>query len=74
MARKTGPVKKMQTKPAQKRTPFRAPARKKMMPAATAENVQKEADVAALAAGGASEKLQKVLADAGLGSRREMES
>ena len=74
MARKTGPVKKMQTKPAQKRTPFRAPARKKMMPAATAENVQKEADVAALAASGASEKLQKVLADAGLGSRREMEA
>lgn len=74
MARKTGSVKKMQTKPAQKRTPFRAPARKKMMPAATTENVQKEADVAALAAGGASEKLQKVLADAGLGSRREMEA
>ena len=74
MARKTGPIKKMQTKPAQKRTPFRAPARKKMMPAATAENVQKVADVAALAAGGACEILQKVLADAGLGSRREMEA
>lgn len=74
MVRKTGSVKKMQTKPAQKRTPFRAPARKKVTAAAPVDNAQKEADVAALTTGGASEKLQKVLADAGLGSRREMEA
>ena len=55
----------------QKRTPFRAPAKKKTLP------VRTEAAPAPAAAGidvSVTEKLQKVLAEAGLGSRRDMEA
>ena len=59
-----------------KRTPFRAPAKPKMpqkplkveSPMVEAANVQPTVDVSQ------TEKLQKVLAEAGLGSRREMEA
>lgn len=59
-----------------KRTPFRAPAKPKMpqkplkveSPMVEAANVQPTVDVFQ------TEKLQKVLAEAGLGSRREMEA
>lgn len=62
----------------QKNTPFRAPA-KKALPARTARAVKpvvqnEEATVTKVIDTTNSDKLQKVLADAGLGSRRDMEA
>jgi 23S rRNA pseudouridine2605 synthase len=75
MIKRNSPNKGTAQKSGAKRTPFRAPLSKKRpvrVPEAVAqENEQKSAlqNVSAT-----SEKLQKVLADAGLGSRREMEA
>lgn len=75
MIKRNAPNKGKTLRPAVKRTPFRAPLAKKR----TAEPVnpaveQVPSNAVSEAIGAAGEKLQKVLADAGLGSRREMEA
>lgn len=75
MIKRNAPNKGKTLRPAAKRTPFRAPLAKKR----TAEPVnpaveQVPSNAVSEAIGAAGEKLQKVLADAGLGSRREMEA
>ena len=71
MARKTGPVKKMQTKPAQKRTPFRAPQKKnaregKAGERSFAREIIERAREAQTGADQPTVKLQKAFAEAGL--------
>ena len=75
MIKRNAPNKGKTLRPAVKRTPFRAPLAKKR----TAEPVnpaveQVPSNAVSEAIGAVGEKLQKVLADAGLGSRREMEA
>lgn len=75
MIKRNAPNKGKTLRPAAKRTPFRAPLVKKR----TAESVkpaveQVPSSAVSEAIGAVGEKLQKVLADAGLGSRREMEA
>lgn len=75
MIKRNAPNKGKTLRPAAKRTPFRAPLAKKR----TAESVkpaveQVPSNAVSEAIGAVGEKLQKVLADAGLGSRREMEA
>lgn len=75
MIKRNAPNRGKTLRPAVKRTPFRAPLAKKR----TAEPVnpaveQVPSNAVSEAIGAAGEKLQKVLADAGLGSRREMEA
>lgn len=75
MIKRNAPNKGKTLRPAVKRTPFRAPLAKKR----TAEPVnpaveQVPSNAVSEAIGAAGEKLQKVLADAGLGSRHEMEA
>lgn len=75
MIKRNAPNKGKTLRPAAKRTPFRAPLAEKR----TAESVkpaveQVPSNAVSEAIGAVGEKLQKVLADAGLGSRREMEA
>ena len=75
MIKRNPPNKGKTQRTAAKRTPFRAPLSKKRAPEAVRQPVgELESKVVPEPSGGAGEKLQKVLADAGLGSRREMEA
>ena len=72
--KKNTPNKATVRKTISKRTPFRAPMVKKPR-SGVSDNGQAVADLSqASETAAATEKLQKVLADAGLGSRREMEA
>ena len=57
-----------------KRTPFRAPVAKQVKPKMASMPEASERAQTNTVLSASSEKLQKVLADAGLGSRREMEA
>ena len=75
MIKRNAPNKGKTLRPAVKRTPFRAPLAKKRTAEPVNPAVEKvPSNAVSEAIGAAGEKLQKVLADAGLGSRREMEA
>lgn len=75
MIKRNAPNKGKTLRPAVKRTPFRAPLAKKRKAEPVNPAVEQvPSNAVSEAIGAAGEKLQKVLADAGLGSRREMEA
>ena len=75
MIKRNAPNKGKTLRPAVKRTPFRAPlAKKRTVEPVNPAVEQVPSNAVSEAIGAAGEKLQKVLADAGLGSRREMEA